>query len=114
MEFKIVNLKEFSPTAEQAIAELEIELEIARKSNVKAIKFIHGYGSHGKGGAISLAVRRHAAWLLRNKKIKFYLSGSEWDLQNERTREIIFACKNLYGDEDLGHANPGITIIGIV
>ena len=111
MEFKVVNLKEFNPTVEMAIANLDIELELSKKSNIKAIKFIHGYGSHGQGGAICIAVRRHLINLMKNKKIKFYITGSEWTLEDERAREIIYACPSSPPDEDLGNFNPGITIV---
>ena len=73
MEFKVVNLKEFNPSVEIALANLDIELELGKKSNLKAIKFIHGYGSHGTGGGICLAVRPHLINLAKNKKIKFYI-----------------------------------------
>ena len=111
MIFKVVNLKEYLPSVELALANFEIELELAFKSDVKAIKFIHGYGSHGTGGAICNALRKHVKTLHKNKKIKYYLLGGEWDLQDEKAREIIYACSKLYRDEDLGHQNPGITIV---
>lgn len=113
MEFKVVNLKEFNPSVEIALANLDIELELGKKANLKAIKFIHGYGSHGTGGAICLAVRRHLINLAKNKKIKFYITGSEWTLEDERAREIIYACPSSSLDEDIGHFNPGITIVCI-
>ena len=111
MEFQVVNLKENSPSVDEALANFEIALSLAEKSDIKAIKFIHGYGSHGKGGAICLAIRKTVFSLEKQCKIKFFLLGNDWDLQNEKAREIIYACKNLYGDEDLGHQNPGITIV---
>ena len=113
MEFKVVNLKENNPSVELAIANLEIELDIAKCSNIKAIKFIHGYGSHGTGGAICLAVRKRIVDLCRKKKIKYYITGNEWTIEDARAREIIFECPNINIDEDLGHHNPGITIVCI-
>ncbi len=113
MDFKVINLKEFNPSVELAIANLEIEIELAKSSNIKAIKFIHGYGSHGAGGAICLAVRRKLISLVKNKIIKFYITGSEWTLEDERAREIIYACPSSSLDEDIGHFNPGITIVVI-
>ncbi len=111
MEFKTINLKEFNPSVELAIANLEIELNILKNANVKAVKIIHGYGSHGMGGAICLAVRRYLINLTKNKKIKFYITGNEWTLEDSRAREILYSCKNSPQDEDLGHFNPGITIV---
>ena len=42
------DLKSDGQTVELALAEMELELEFAKKAEVKAVKFIHGYGSHGK------------------------------------------------------------------
>ena len=113
MVFKVVNLKENNPAVDLAIANLEIELEIAKKSNIKAIKFIHGYDSHGMGGAICLAIRKRIIELCRKKQLKFYITGNEWTIEDERTREIIYECPDSSLDEDLGHHNPGITIVCI-
>ena len=111
MQLITVNLKQFEPTVEQAIATMEIEIEIAKKSDVKIIKFIHGYGSHGVGGAISVAVREHCRKLKKQKIIKDYFSGGRWDIADEKCFPYLMEISNLYGDEDLGNSNPGITIV---
>ena len=113
MELITVNLKYESPSVELAIANMEIEIEIAKKCGVGLIKFIHGYGSHGVGGAILLAVRNRARELKKQKHIKDYFSGEEWALSNSKRFELISSVSNLYGDEDLNHSNPGITFVVI-
>lgn len=110
-DFQTINLKEFNQTEFQAIKELEIFLELCKKAHVKAIKVIHGYGSHGVGGAICKAVLNFARHLQRTKQIKFFITGNEWNLTHEKALQIIYACKDSYGDEDLNKSNPGITIL---
>lgn len=111
MEFITINLKEFLPTVELAIANLEIQIDIAKQSFTKGIKVIHGYGSHGKGGAICSAVKKYLIMAKRKKIIKDIISGSEWSLQNEKSLSLIFSCPSCSNDEDLNKGNVGITII---
>lgn len=110
-DFEVINLKEFNQTEFQAIKELEIFVDLCKKAGVKAIKVIHGYGSGGKGGAIIKAVHSYARRMEKLKKIKFFLLGAEWNLANKKAIEVVYACKNSYGDEDLNNQNPGITIL---
>lgn len=110
-DFQIINIKEFNQTEFQAIKELEIFIEQCKKAEVKAIKVIHGYGSHGIGGVISKAVLNYARHLEQTKQIQFFITGNEWNLTHEKALQIIYACKSCYGDEDLNHSNPGITIL---
>lgn len=111
MDFKTLNLKYNSPSVDEALAILELEIESCKLEGVKVIKIIHGYGSHGKGGAICFAVRKLCRVLKKQKKIKDFLLGNEWDLSNSNCLQIITTLKNCYNDEDLNKSNPGITII---
>jgi hypothetical protein len=110
-DFQTINLKEFNQTEFQAIKELEIFVDLCKKAGVKAIKVIHGYGSHGRGGAISKSVFSFAKRMEKLKVIKFFILGYDWNLANEKALKIIYACKSSYGDEDLNRQNPGITIL---
>ncbi len=109
-DFLTINLKELNLPAFEAASQLEIELERARLTGINAVKVIHGYGSHGVGGAIYITVRTLAKRLEKENKIKYFLIGNDWNLQNEKTLEIIYCCQDCYNDEDLNHSNPGITV----
>ncbi len=111
MDYKIINLKTNFPSVEEAIANLEIEINVCKLSNVKALKIIHGYGSHGAGGAICLAVRKFLKTLIKQKQIKDMLLGNEWDLSNQKCFSLLENLKDCYNDEDLNKLNPGITIV---
>ena len=110
-DFQVINLKEFNQTEFQAIKELEIFLALCKKAKVKAVKVIHGYGSHGVGGIISKAVFQYAKRLEKQKQIKFFLLGVEWHLSNEKALKVLFEAKDCYNDEYLNKSNPGITIL---
>ena len=111
MDYKILNLKENSPTVEQALAIMEIEINSCKAEGVKVIKIIHGYGSHGVGGIICYNVRKKLLQLKKQKVIKDFMLGQEWDMSNAKCIEILTDLKDCFGDEDLGHSNPGITIV---
>lgn len=111
MKTAIINLKEHSPTVELALANLETEIEIAIKCKESALKIIHGYGSHGTGGAIFLAIKKYLITLLRKNVISDILTGSQWTLQNEKVMKLLYTSPEWATDEDLNHSNPGITII---
>lgn len=110
MDFETINIKEYNQSEFQAIKELEIFLVACKKSGTKAIKIIHGYGSHGVGGVISKAVLNYARNLVKKNIIQFYITGNEWNLAHEKALQIIYACKDCYNDCDLNKSNPGITI----
>lgn len=111
MKMTIINLKENNPTVEVALAILETEIEVALKCNKNALKIIHGYGSHGAGGAIFLAVKKYLLKLLRKNIISDILTGNQWTLQNEKVIKFLYTSPEWTTDKDLNHSNPGITII---
>lgn len=108
---KNINLKEFSPTVDYALAVVEIEIERAKFDGTVAIKVLHGYGSHGKGGAILSALRKRLRSLKKGGIIKDFFSGDKWNIFDKDTLSALNRDKSIYGDEDLNKSNPGITII---
>lgn len=110
---KFINLKECSPTVDYALAVVEIEIENAKAEGVTAIKVLHGYGSHGRGGVILVELRRRLRQLKNQNKITDYFGGDEWNIFSPRTLAILNSDKSISGDEDLNKVNSGITIIRI-
>lgn len=110
MRYKIINLKKDSPTVELALSILEIEVEVARREGIVALKIIHGYGSHGVGGEIKRAL---PFWLSRAKKRNFirdFVKGEQWTA-SEKADKFKRLCPELLGDPELYFANAGVTII---
>ena len=109
---RLVNLKE-GYSVEQAIAILEIEIESAKKEGVIAIKVLHGYGSHGRGGVIRKTLLPLLARWKKSKFILDYFGGDKWNLFDPDTKRILLKDKSIYNDCDISNSNPGITIIEI-
>ena len=110
---KTLNLEQGNYTVDHALIMVEIEIERCAFDGCVAIKVLHGYGSHGKGGKILIALRQKLRQWKRNGFIKNYFAGDKWDVFDKEAWEILQADKSISGDEDLGRANPGITIIAI-
>jgi len=107
----MVNLEEGMPTANQAELRLMSELGRARASGAKVVKLIHGYGSSGVGGKLRISVRQFLGVKKRRNTIKAFVSGEEWDIFNEGSRQLIEACPELSRDRDLGRGNAGIIFV---
>ncbi len=108
---RLIDLKTEGYSVEYALAILEIEIESAKKEGLVALKVLHGYGSHGVGGAIMLAVRKTLAQWKKQGFVADYFGGEKWDLFDKDSQKILMEDKTIFGDSDLGHSNPGITII---
>lgn len=110
-ELIVINLKQNMPPVEIALCNMELEIECAKVSGVKAIKFIHGYGSNGVGGLICKEVRERLMSLKKQRIIKDYIFGEDWNLENPKCFKLITSLANGYDGEDLNHSNPGMTIV---
>ena len=110
---RFIDLKKENCSVEYALAVCEIEIEKAKKEGLTAIKVLHGYGSHGKGGAILLNLRRLLNQWKKSGYIKDFFGGDKWNMFDKSSMEILLKDKSIYGDEDLNKSNPGITIIYI-
>ena len=108
---RLIDLKDDIYSVEYALAVVEIEIEGAKREGLSAIKVLHGYGSHGVGGAIMLALRRQLALWKKNGFVVDYFGGDRWDMFDKASQKILMQDKGIVGDEDLGRSNPGITII---
>lgn len=110
---KTLNLEKEKYTVDHAIKMVELEIENAKREGQVALKVVHGYGSHGVGGAILLALRPMLVKWKRTKFIKNYFFGDKWNLFDSDTQRILQQDKSIYGDKDFYCNNPGITIIEV-
>lgn len=110
---KCINLKENGATVDYALAVLEIEVEAMKKSGEVALKVLHGYGSHGKGGAILTAIRKKLRTWKKSGYIKEFFGGDCWNMFDKKAMNILELDKTIFNDEDLNKSNPGITIIQV-
>lgn len=108
---KVLNLKEDNPSVEIALAMVEIEIERCKFDGCVAIKVLHGYGSHGKGGKILIELRKKLRVWKKGGFIKDYFAGDKWNIFDKDAFDVLQKDKSICGDVDLNKANPGITLI---
>jgi Smr domain len=108
---KTVILKEGMPSVEQARARLQTELAAARKSGVKILKVIHGYGSSGVGGDLRIALQSTLRQMSEKHEISDCIYGENWRRSDERSWDLLKRMPELKADSDLGKGNKGMTII---
>ncbi len=91
--------------------ELDAALMKVRNSfTLRAIKVIHGYGSHGQGGQTKVTVRNWAFQFRR--RFRAIINGEDYDIFDDNTQELRNECGQL-ADNDLGIGNAGITLIWV-
>ena len=87
-----------------------VVLKIRNSRQHRALKVVHGYGSHGRGGSTRETVRDWAYNQRRHLRAVIY--GENYDLFDDETQELRAECGQL-DDADLGSSNPGITILWV-
>lgn len=99
------------PLVRQALAQLERELNVARQQGCVLLKIVHGYGSHGVGGDIRIAVQKQLHAMYESGGCAGVIFGEDWRISNELTWKLIQKHRLLKQDPDLGRGNRGITIV---
>ena len=106
-----VNIKSGMPTVDEAIRKITYNIKNAKPLGVSAIKFIHGYGSTGKGGGIRIESRKYLERQKARGEIKGFIFGEDFSIFDENTRKAFLVCDELRRDEDLERHNNGVTIV---
>jgi hypothetical protein len=108
---KTINLEEGRPSAVSASSRLLDELRRARQQGYPAVKVIHGYGSHGVGGDLRIAMQGMLARMAQSGEIQAFIAGEDWRISDETTWRLIQRHRELKQDRDLGKGNKGISIV---
>jgi adenosylmethionine-8-amino-7-oxononanoate aminotransferase len=108
---RTVNLKSDMPQVHEALQRLDRELAQARQEKANLLKFIHGYGSTGRGGDIRIAVQKRLSEMTQNGQIRGRIFGEDWSKSDETVWKLVQSHPELKGDSDLGRRNLGITIV---
>jgi hypothetical protein len=111
MKIETLNIKENYPPADVAVAEMEIEIERLAKTDVLALKVIHGYGSHGVGGEIKRQVHKRLKELKKFGKIKNFIPAEQFGFLARQDEYLVKNLPDLIVDPDLANYNNGITIV---
>jgi len=108
---KVYDIKSDMPNVNDAGKRLAEAIREAKAKKLKVIKILHGYGSHGIGGIIKIAVRKSLLKRLKNQEIKAYIPGEAFSSLmgfDDAIREYNDLIKN---DLDYKKMNDGITYV---
>ena len=111
MKLITIDIKSDKQTVREAIAQFLIEMEAYQKGGFKVMKVIHGYGSHGVGGAIKVELLKTLRDLKNRKKIQDYITGNEWPTAKQVKKMAINYCPDLLADSEMTFVNSGVTIV---
>ena len=111
MSLKTVNLEEGFPSIEQARIRLRFEIGVAQRHGLKLLKIIHGYGSHGVGGDLRMALQSTLRKMASAGEIRDCIYGENWRKSDDRSWELLKRMPELKTDPDLGRGNRGITLV---
>ncbi len=111
MQLITIDIKSEKQTVKVAIAQFLVEVEAYKKGGFKVMKVIHGYGSHGVGGAIKQEFLKKCQDLKNRKVIEDFTCCDKWTDKNVVKKIAINYCPDLLADSELYHLNPGCTII---
>jgi hypothetical protein len=105
------NIEAGYPVLEEARRRVAEAIRTSRRTGVRVLKIIHGYGSSGKGGKLCVGLRK--SFLLRKKEglIKEFIPGEDFSIFNRATLGLVEAVPELRGDPDLNAINEGITVL---
>lgn len=110
-KFCTINLEKNMPKVNEFKSMLILEIEKAMSNDIYVLKLIHGYGSTGVGGFLKMVTQKILSLEKKKGRVESYITGENWHIFDEITREILDCCPETRRDSDLGRYNPGITIV---
>ena len=111
MKLVTIDIKSENQTVAEAIAQFLVEVEAYQKGGYKVMKVIHGYGSHGVGGAIKNAFLKKCQDLKNRARIEDFVCCDHWTEKNVVRKIAINYCPDLISDRELYLLNPGCSIV---
>ena len=105
------NIEENMPICMEAERLLYKKIMDIRKSRVRVLKIIHGYGSSGKGGELRYCLREYLTDLKRKGIIKFWIKGEEFSNSFPSGKKLISTFRWIKSDSDYNRKNKGISLI---
>lgn len=111
MRVLYIDVKSDMQTCAMAVAQLENEIDACKLGEFKVLKVIHGYGSHGVGGAIKKEIHSRLKTLKRQGIIQDFIPCETWTPNNAKRKMAVEVCDELLADSDLYMLNSGVTIV---
>ena len=111
MRVLYIDVKSEMQTCLMAVAELEAEIDACKLGGFTVLKVIHGYGSHGVGGAIKKEIHKRLKEMKKQKQIADFVPCEKWTPTNPLRQKAISYSAELLADSDLMMLNSGVTIV---
>lgn len=111
MRVLYIDIKSEMQTCLMALAELENEIDACKLGGFTVLKVVHGYGSHGVGGAIKKAVHQRLNEMKKQGIISDFVPCEKWTPNNPLRKKAIEYSSDLLADSDLRMLNSGVTIV---
>ncbi len=111
MKVSEINIKSNNQTVSLALSEFLVELDRCKFCDIKLIKVITGYGSHGRGGEIKKELLSLCGNLKREGKIKNYSSCEK--LTKSYFHNLCIDFPDLILDNEVSSYNSGVVIVEI-
>lgn len=111
MKLITIDIKSERQTVSEAVAQFLVEVDAYKKGGYKVMKVIHGYGSHGVGGAIRNEFLKKCQHLKSRGIIYDFTCCNNWTDKNVVKKIAINYCPDLLADAELSFLNPGCSIV---
>jgi hypothetical protein len=105
------NVEAGLPTLDEARRLVAAEIKHAKRELAKVLKVIHGYGSSGKGGTLSVGLRKSFGLRKKEGGIKDVIAGEDFSIFNQTVLAMLEAVPGLRRDPDLNGTNEGVTFV---
>ena len=110
MRVQVVNLEEGMPLVDDALKQLNWTISTRKKDHAaKCLLIIHGYGSHGVGGAIREQVRRRLGAQQKRGELKLVVFGENFNPCDKQSQVLLNQFPELKEMTDF--FNHGVTIV---
>lgn len=110
MRVQIVNLEEGMPPVDEAMEQLNWTIATRKKDReAKCLLIIHGYGSHGVGGAIRERVRKRLVAQRSREELKLVVFGENFNPCDKDSQILLDQFPELKTMTD--YFNHGVTIV---
>lgn len=108
---RVVNIKKDNPNVDYALYLIDEEIRYSRATGNRVIVVIHGYGSHGTGGAIKDGVKSYLPNLKKSGVIVDFVHGENWGDLNPTKKMIESIDPQIILNENLYLINSGVSVI---
>jgi hypothetical protein len=106
-----LNLEQGRPSADAAERRLRDGITTFRRTGVRFVRVIHGYGSTGEGGAIRKRARSVLIELKRGGRLQGFVPGERFGPADADAIALVALFPGLRAVSDWNAGNPGITIV---